>query len=108
MSLQLPPPIRTYLAAENALDTASLAKCFASDAVVRDEGRTITGLTAIIDWKIASKRKYQHSIDPLLVSEQDGKTIVTAKVAGNFPGSPINLQFIFGLAGDKISSLEIR
>jgi hypothetical protein len=29
-------------------------------------------------------------------------------LAGNFPGSPIELDFVFTLDGDKITSLEIR
>ena len=39
---------------------------------------------------------------------EDGKTVVTNRVAGNFPGSPINPEFVFGLEGNKIASLEIR
>jgi hypothetical protein len=39
--------------------------------------------------------------DPL-----DDQMIVTNRVAGNFPGSPIELQFIFRLDG-KITSLEM-
>jgi hypothetical protein len=38
----------------------------------------------------------------------DGKTVVTAKVSGNFPGSPLNLDHVFELHGDKIASLEIH
>ena len=39
---------------------------------------------------------------------EDGKTVVTNRVAGNFPGSPVNLEFVFGVEGNKIASLEIR
>lgn len=108
MPRQLPTPIDTYFKAENAADTAILADCFANDAVVRDESKVITGLAAITAWKIASKQKYQHRVEPLDVSEQDGKTVVTARVAGNFPGSPVDLHFVFRLVGDKITGLEIR
>jgi hypothetical protein len=31
-----------------------------------------------------------------------------AEVSGDFPGSPVNLEHIFRLDGDKIASLEIR
>jgi hypothetical protein len=31
----------------------------------------------------------------------------TSRLTGNFPGSPLNLRFFFGLDGDKIASLEI-
>jgi hypothetical protein len=38
----------------------------------------------------------------------ESRTIVTGKVSGNFPNSPVTLEHIFRLDGDKIASLEIR
>ncbi len=35
------------------------------------------------------------------------KTVVTNRLTGNFPGSPVNLEFVFRLEGNKIASLEI-
>ena len=93
MSVELPKPIAAYIAAENAHDTEALGQCFADDAVVRDEGRTFEGLTAIKEWKTETKKKYQHTVEPLASVHKDGNTIVTGRVAGNFPGSPIDLQF---------------
>jgi ketosteroid isomerase-like protein len=107
MLVDLPKPIAIYTAAENQNDTEALAQCFAQDAVVRDEGKTIEGLAAIKQWKAETKKKYQHTIEPLTVAQKDGNTIVTNRLTGNFPGSPIELEFIFTLAGDKITSLEI-
>lgn len=52
-------------------------------------------------------KKYQHTIEPLASAEKDGKTIITNRLTGNFPGSPIELEFVFTLDGDKIASLEI-
>ena len=40
--------------------------------------------------------------------DKDGKAIVTNRLTGNFPGSPIELEFVFIVHGDKIVSLEIR
>lgn len=108
MPLNLAPAIERYFAAEHADDPAALALCFAPEASVRDEGQAIVGLAAIAAWKAAAKAKYQHTAEPLDATTQDGKTIVTAKVTGNFPGSPVNLDFAFGLHDDKIVSLEIR
>ena len=108
MSIDLPTPIAIYIAAENHGDSEALAECFAEDAVVRDEGQTIEGLAAIKRWKAATKKKYQHTVEPLASVQKDGKTIVTNRLTGNFPGSPIELRFIFGLDGGKIVSLEIR
>ena len=34
-------------------------------------------------------------------------TVVTCRLTGNFPGSPVDLRFFFELEGDKIASLEV-
>ena len=104
----LPRPIALYIAAENSGDGNLFDQCFAEDAVVRDENETHAGLTAIKKWKAETKKKYQHTVDPLSFAENGGKTIVTNRLAGNFPGSPIELEFVFTLKGDKIVWLEIR
>ena len=103
----LPTPIAIYIAAANRGETEALAQCFAESAVVRDEGTTIEGLAAIKKWMVETKQKYQHTIEPLAASEKDGKTIVTNRLTGNFPGSPIELEFVFTLDRDKIAALEI-
>lgn len=108
MSLELPKPIAVFVAAQNGDNTTPLALYFGDGAIVRDEGRTIQGLTAIEEWKAETKRKYQHTIEALASAEKDGRTLVTCRLTGNFPGSPIELQFFFSLEGGKIASLEIR
>ena len=74
---------------------------------MRDEGKTIEGLAAIKQWKAETKRKYQHTVEPLALVQKDGRIIVTNRLTGNFPGSPIELEFVFTLDGNKITSLEI-
>jgi hypothetical protein len=108
MSVPLPEPIAAYLAAENGGDLVAVARCFTADAVVRDEGRTIVGPSAIRQWKAETMRKYRHSIEALASSEADGATTVTNRLTGSFPGSPIELDFVFRLARGKIVSLDIR
>jgi SnoaL-like domain len=108
MAIHLPAPIEIYFASENARDTEGADRCFAAHAIVRDEGRTIEGVAAIKAWRIEAGEKYHHTVEPLSVAERYGKTIVTARVSGNFPGSPVNLDHIFELHGDRIVSLEIR
>ena len=107
MSLVLPKPIAAYFAAENSDDTEALLQCFAEHAVVRDEGQTIEGLAAIKQWHVEAKKKYHHTVEPIDAVERDGKTVVIGKVSGNFPNSPVTLEHIFGLEGEKIASLEI-
>jgi hypothetical protein len=107
MSLDLPKPVAAYFAAEQENNPEAVARCFAPEAVVRDEGQTIQGLTAIKEWQAATRKKYQHTVEPLTAIKKDGTTIVTSRVAGNFPGSPIDLPFVFRLQAGKIASLQI-
>ena len=108
MSISLRPPLDLYFTSANAHDPSKIDQCFAVGAVVRDEGKTITGVAAIRAWRIETGEKYHHVVEPLRVSTRDGKVVVTGKVSGNFPGSPINLDHIFEIEGGRIVSLEIR
>jgi hypothetical protein len=108
MSLPLPPPIARYVQLENAGDTATLSACFAPNAMVRDEGRTYAGLAAIAAWKAETQKKYHHTVTPLDVAHQHGKTVLTATLTGDFSGSPITVHFDFVLEAGKILSLEIH
>jgi hypothetical protein len=108
MSLELPDLLAAFFAAENKSDSEALGACFTDQAVVRDEGRTIEGVADIKQWMRDAKAKYQHTVEPVKVVKRDGKTVVTAKVAGRFPGSPVSLDHIFGIESGRIASLEIR
>jgi SnoaL-like domain len=101
-------PIELYFASENTDDASAIDGCFAADAIVYDEGRTVEGLAAIKAWRIETSKKYNHRVEPLAVSYRDGKIIVKGRVSGNFPGSPIVLDHSFAIVGDRIVPLEIR
>jgi hypothetical protein len=62
---------------------------------------------AIKQWKTDASTKYQYTSEQLACDEEDGKIVVTSRLTGNFPGSPVNLRFCFELEDDKIASLEI-
>ena len=108
MSLSLPPPIARYVQLENAGETAELSACFAPNAMVRDESRTYEGLAAITAWKAETTRKYHHTITPLDVAYEQGKTVLKAHLTGDFPGSPLTLHFDFVVEAGHILSLEIH
>lgn len=105
--MQLAPPIHTYFTARAPQDGDALAAAFAPEAVVHDEGRSHHGPMEIRDWWLAAKAKYRHRAEPLGVTEAGSKTVVKAKVTGDFPGSPAVLTFAFGLSGDRITDLRI-
>src|SRR5205814_2107820 len=106
--LSLPEPIANYFAADLAGDASALARCFTVDGVVRDEGGTFNGAAAIRRWNEEAKAKYRYTVEPVSVDDRYGEMVVVGKVVGDFPGSPITLQHIFHVAGDKIVFLEIR
>ena len=108
MNVALPPPLDIYVSAEASSDVERLADCFASDAVVRDEGRTITGLAAIKAWKKDSKARYQYTLQPLDMIQNHSTVKMRARLAGEFPGSPIEVTYRFELADGKIVRLEIQ
>lgn len=107
MSVQLPASIAAYVAWSNAHDASAPVTCFAEDAVVRDEGRDRIGLADIRAWKDEVTKKYLPTMDVLRTTEKDGRTVVTGRVSGNFPGSPVELSYAFTLKDGKIARLEI-
>jgi len=106
MMLDLPQPIAAYFTADKG-DTEAFSQCFTEEAIVKDEGHTYRGRAAIKHWKADASNKYQYTSEPLASEQKDGKAIITSRLTGNFPGSPVNLRFFFGLEGDKIASLDI-
>ena len=106
MTLNLPKPVAAYFIADEA-DGEAVAQCFTDDAVVQDEGHTYHGRAAIKKWKEDASAKYVYTSEPLVCEQQDGIVVVTCRLTGNFPGSPVDLRFFFELDGDKIASLEI-
>ena len=108
MSIQLPIPIERYVHIANSGMAEAASECFAPDATVYDEGQTYEGVAAIRNWMAATKKKYGHTVAPLELAERGGKSVLKARLAGSFPGSPITVSFNFVLADGKIRSLEVR
>ena len=106
--MTLPEPIRRYFDADARGDGEALARAFAADAVVHDEGGTYRGPEAILGWWRTARAAYGATATPLGRTETDGRSVVRARVTGTFPGSPAVLTFTFGLAGGLIADLDIR
>lgn len=106
MSIYLPGPIAAYFTADRQ-DAEALVRCFTDTAVVKDEGHTYTGLDAIKQWKSEASAKYAYTCEPKAFEEHGGVSVVTSRLTGNFPGSPVDLRFHFRLEGNRIASLEI-
>ena len=100
-------PVANYFLAANAQDIEAVAANFSEGAIVRDEQKNRQGIAAIRQWAGEVSKKYRPTVEPLDVAQTDGRTIVTGRVSGNFPGSPIELRYVFTLNGEKIERLEI-
>jgi ketosteroid isomerase-like protein len=110
MTTTVPDVIRRYFDATNARDSEALVACFATDAVATDEGKTYTGLDEIRGWRAETVATFEYTSRPISaepVGEGAGTDLVTSRVEGNFPGSPVDLKFRFALADDAITRLDI-
>jgi hypothetical protein len=107
MTDRLPDPIAAYYAAERAHDFTALALSFAADGTVRDEKAVHTGRAEITAWAVDAKARYRHETEVVGIREKDGVHLVSVRVRGAFPNSPVLLTQSFRLAGAEIRSLEI-
>jgi hypothetical protein len=108
MALDLPEPVAEYLAAEEAKDANALCCCFTEDGTVRDEGQDYHGRDSIRQWKQTADAKYRYVLQAVNSQTHGDEVTVRARLTGQFPRSPVELDLIFKLSNDKISSLEIR
>ncbi|MEX3776264.1 nuclear transport factor 2 family protein [Pseudomonas sp. MYb118] len=104
----LAPAIAAYIAAANARDTSKVASFFAEDANVFDEGQHQVGAQAIAQWMQDTGQRYQPRFEVLNVQQRTGKVLVHNLVSGTFPGSPLELRYMFRLNEQgKIARLDI-
>jgi hypothetical protein len=66
------------------------------------------GITAIKKWLASTARKYAFTLPPIRLSRQENEIVLTARMTGDFPGSPIPARFHFALDQGQIAKLEIR
>jgi len=107
MTVQLSGPIAAYFKAADAALPDDVAAAFAPDAEVRDEHQTHRGRVAIAAWARDTIGRYRMKADPLESAVADDGRIVTARVTGDFPGSPLVFTYRFTLADEAITALEI-
>jgi hypothetical protein len=104
----LPPVIRDYFAAANDGRIDDATDCFAEDARVHDENQDHVGQAAIREWVADTTQQFQPKTEILRAIETNGSYVATARVSGNFPSSPAELDFSFILADEKIFNLSIQ
>lgn len=104
--IKLPAPISAYFEADRT-DGIAVARCFTANATVKDEDHTYRGREEIQAWRTEASAKYSYVSEPHTIATESDRTVVTSRLTGNFPGSPVDLRFFFRLDGDKIAQLEI-
>lgn len=107
MTVKLPKSIEAYFDADRDGSPDAVAAAFAENGVVKDKGKTHRGHDAIRKWMADEGKQYTYVVEPFFMATENGKTQVTAHVVGTFPGSPVDLRYIFVLADDKVAELEI-
>jgi hypothetical protein len=106
--MDLPATIARFIEASNARDLDASVACFAADVVVEDEGQTHRGIDEARAWKRETEERFRYTIEPNGVDERGGQTVVAATLAGNFPGSPVELRYAFTLVDGEIAALAIH
>lgn len=104
--MNLPKVLSDLVTAQNNFDSDAYAKCFSQTAVVKDEGKTHTGRKEIEAWIADSNERYSATINPVGYEENETENILKARTSGNFPGSPITLNYHLVMADGLIQALK--
>jgi len=103
MADTFPIPVEAYFAASTP---EQIADCFTEDGVAVDEHHTHKGRDAILRWREdVSKISFRQDIQTF--SRDGARVLVSCRVSGDFKGSPVDLDYVFVLEGDRIARLEI-
>jgi len=108
MPTPLPDIVSSFFEHDAVRDIDAIVSLFADDATVIDEGETRHGTTEIRAWQTGTASKYTYTIN-ITGTETMGpnRHLVTARLAGNFPGGTVDLKFDFTIAGERIVRLLI-
>ncbi|MDB5070268.1 MAG: hypothetical protein JWM87_1379 [Candidatus Eremiobacteraeota bacterium] len=107
LKLDLPQPITAYFDATSRGDVDAKLATFDENARVTDERQDYAGRAAIRSWIEDTARRYRYTVELRDATTTGARTVVSAELTGDFPGSPVVLDFAFTLAGSKITRLEI-
>ncbi len=97
-----------YVEAANRFDATAAADCFTTDASVNDENQDYVGRDAIRAWVAETGRKYRPVFTVMRASVRDDDVSLSVAVSGQFPGSPVTLDYRLRLRDGRISVLTIE
>lgn len=104
----LPPTVRTYLAAHAARDVDAALRSFAPAAVVVDDGTTYRGTAEIR--RFLSRAGAEFTYTTTLVGARrvdDAHWVATHRLEGDFPGGVVELDYRFAMASGLVAELVI-
>ena len=104
----IPTAVTAYLDAANRFDAAGAAACFTPNAVVRDEHKDYIGSPAIERWVSQTSLEYRPRVTETSTQMRANTVRMAVRVTGDFPGSPVALDYEFRLQDGKIAQLDIR
>jgi hypothetical protein len=98
-TITAPPLVRRYFELAPSRDTDAYFALFAEDALVEDEGKEYAGIEAIRSWRTEVPLVEYEITD---VEQAGNGVVVTARITGDFPGSPFEgLKYWFEELDDK-------
>ncbi|WP_221394153.1 nuclear transport factor 2 family protein [Dyadobacter sp. NIV53] len=105
--MDIPKVIEDLFTAQNEHNSQTFASNFSEDAKVYDEGKTHQGIKAIRQWNEAANTAYKTKVKLVEIVDTGKKTVATVLVSGTFDGSPVTLNYNFGIENNTINSLKI-
>jgi limonene-1,2-epoxide hydrolase len=102
-----PRVIDAYFRAIADDDTDALVACFTDDAEVIDEGSVYRGPEKIRAWCERTRSAYRYTADVLRAERDGDRHVITTRLSGGFPGSPVEVPYHFTLREGLISKLDI-
>ncbi|MEU1597920.1 nuclear transport factor 2 family protein [Streptomyces sp. NPDC005708] len=102
----LPKTIDQFFAAKNAHDADAVARTFADDAHVEDDGKTYRGRQEIRDWSDKESGSVQILLTVTEATHHGKEAVVTADASGNFPGNPLAFIFRFQSTDDDFGQIS--
>jgi hypothetical protein len=110
--LHIKKPISDFVKAINEHNTDGFLALFTDNAVITDEGNEYQGIATIKEWNAEKNIGANITLNPIGITERNGKTILTAEVDGNFDKTglpdPFLMDLYFTRDENLISALEYR
>ncbi len=103
----LPAVVTRYFEAANRFDACGAADCFTANAAVHDESQDYLGRDDIRYWVRETSRKYRPGFTVMRASVFGDDVTLSVAVSGQFPGSPVTLDYMLRLRAGKILLLTI-